>query len=70
MSEIRQTVSAPAVAFDEDSIANALGNFLQAQGITTQAGWVTFVNALTIGGDANFGTIMKGFLRSSVRVTP
>ena len=52
----------PIWSFEQQEIEKAVANFAKANGITTQAGWVTFVASITTLGQAI--AVCKGLLGS------
>jgi hypothetical protein len=55
------TATDPAWTFDTLEIEKQVANFAKANGITTQAGWTTFINALTSGQST---AVSQGLLRA------
>jgi hypothetical protein len=64
---VRVTSADPRVSVDLSLIEPGLAAFLKAQGITTQAGWTTFVNGMSA---AQLLAVEQEILKREVRVDP
>jgi hypothetical protein len=64
---VRVTSADPRVSVDLSLIEPGLAAFLKAQGITTQAGWTTFVNGMSA---AQLLAVEQEILKREVRIDP
>lgn len=67
---IQETSTDPEIAFNSEGLERAISTFAKAQGITTQAGWTTFVNGLFAALTANEQTLLRGFFRNAPKFIP